>query len=242
VVDATMAMVTKHGIKWSRDKEVTRVGRTVNSAIKNLLMRDYDPAAGCAPDWLHPEYHDQWLDVLATGHVPSLRRNAHVFFVSPGKQFAETAASDNSAPEPTNSAPEPTNPTPEPRKAKNPGVFVLPRTMPFDYGTLEGLPWLYGDHYMRRTVSGTVAPGGTGKSSLTLGETIVMAWAQRAVLGELPLERMRVWYHSGEEPMEILKLRVAAFCIHHGIPLEEILPEWLILTTKSEFPFKVAEG
>jgi hypothetical protein len=99
-----------------------------------------------------------------------------------------------------------------------------------------------GEHYMRRTVSGTIAPGGTGKSSLCLGECIMLAANRRSCHGELPAERVPVWYHSAEEPLDILRMRVAAFCLHHNIPEKEIFPDWLILTTRDDFPFKVAEG
>jgi hypothetical protein len=48
--------------------------------------------------------------------------------------------------------------------------------------------WLYGRHYQRGVVSGTVAPGGRGKSSLVMVEAVAMATC-RNLLGEQPAAR-----------------------------------------------------
>ena len=69
---------------------------------------------------------------------------------------------------------------------------------PFDLATLPPREWLYGKHYQRRTVSATIAPGGFGKTSLCMVEAVAMATA-RNLLGEQPSERLRVWYHNGED-------------------------------------------
>jgi hypothetical protein len=183
-------------------------------------------------DVLPDKWRDEFKSALAAGKIPTSGCNLAGTFL----RYRDPAANG-----------EDKNPgaatTRVARAKNNPALFVLPQTMPIsDYAELKGLPWIYGNHYMRRTVSGTVAPGGTGKSSLSVGEAIVMAYALRNILGEGATERLRVWYHSGEEPMEILRLRIAAFCLHHGISESEIFPEWLVLTTKKEFPFRVAEG
>jgi hypothetical protein len=46
-----------------------------------------------------------------------------------------------------------------------------------------------------------MAPGGRGKSSLVLVEAVAMATG-RALLGDEPLRRLKVWYHNGEENWE----------------------------------------
>src|SRR5262245_34230284 len=76
---------------------------------------------------------------------------------------------------------------------------------------------------------GTVAPGGTGKSSLEMVEGVSMATG-RNLLGEEPRERVRVWYHNGEDNMDELNRRLAAICQYYDIPLEE-LPGWFFMTS-----------
>jgi RecA-family ATPase len=99
--------------------------------------------------------------------------------------------------------------------------------------------FLFGRHYQRRTVSGTVAPGGTGKSSLVMVEAIAMATG-RDLLGETIGEPLRVWYHNGEDNMLELQRRVAAICQHYNIPMEE-LENGFFMTSGNEVPLRVAE-
>src|SRR5262249_60949417 len=92
------------------------------------------------------------------------------------------------------------------------------------------------------TVGGTVAPGGTGKSSLVMVEAIAMATG-RDLLGEGAKEPLRVWYHNGEDNMTELERRLAGICQHYGIPLEEVLGNHgrFFMTAGNEVPLRVAE-
>ena len=120
-------------------------------------------------------------------------------------------------------------------------VFAEPRPfVPFDVTLLPPRSWLYGKHYQRRTVSLTAGPGGMGKSSLDMVEFIAMATC-RNLLGEQPEERLRVWYHNGDDPRDEVNRRLAAVCQHYKIPMEE-LQGWLWTSTATEFPLKVAKG
>jgi RecA-family ATPase len=89
-------------------------------------------------------------------------------------------------------------------------------------------------------VSLTAGPGGLGKSSQSMVEGIAMATA-RNLLGEQPEERLRIWIHNGEDPMEEILRRLAAICQHYGIPQHE-LQGYLWLTSGNEFPLRVAKG
>jgi RecA-family ATPase len=136
-------------------------------------------------------------------------------------------------------------PKEEPKKEEKKGEqkkrrFVLNAYKPLDPKNLPPRQWLYGNHYQRGNLSASVAPGGTGKSSLVLGEAIVLA-SGRPVLGDAPSERCRVWIHNGEEPLEELNRRIVAFCQHHKISQSE-LDGWLFYTSGAEFPLKVAKG
>ncbi len=95
---------------------------------------------------------------------------------------------------------------------------------PFEWCDPKAIPareWLYGQFLIRRQVSLTVAPGGTGKSSLATVEALAMATG-RKLLHDEPWERARVWLWNGEDPLDELQRRIAAACLHYGISSGEI--------------------
>jgi RecA-family ATPase len=96
-----------------------------------------------------------------------------------------------------------------------------------------------GKQYQRGAVSGTMAPGGRGKSSLVLVEAVAMAIG-RALLGDEPLRRLKVWYHNGEENWDELCRRLDAVCQYYGVAHAE-LEGWLCITNPQKFPLRVAE-
>jgi hypothetical protein len=89
----------------------------------------------------------------------------------------------------------------------------------FVYRDADQIPprqWLYGRHYIRNFLSTTVAPGGVGKSSLSLAECLAMATG-RDLLGVAPASAINVWYWNGEDPAEETERRIAALCQHYKI-------------------------
>ena len=98
------------------------------------------------------------------------------------------------------------------------------RATPFswvDPGTIPPRLWLYGRHLIRRFVSVTVAPGGVGKSSLTICEALAMVSGKR-LLGEWVAERLRVWVLNLEDPRDELQRRVIATALHHSVSSEDL--------------------
>lgn len=96
-----------------------------------------------------------------------------------------------------------------------PFVWVDPLTIP-------PRPWVYGRHMIRKQVSVTVAPGGVGKSSLTMVEGLAMVTG-RKLLGEwVPVSPLRVWLYNLEDPRDEMQRRVTAAMMHHGIKPEEL--------------------
>ena len=81
--------------------------------------------------------------------------------------------------------------------------------------------WLYGRHLIRKFISVTVAPGGVGKSSLTICEALAMA-SGRALLGESVTERLNVWILNLEDPRDELERRIIATMAHHGISKNDL--------------------
>jgi RecA-family ATPase len=234
-------------------------GVTVDWAVQETLeatrkMAASDPRAddwdwaqeehdilGMCYDWINkkPELHillpdnlrNKWVADVAAGKRPEIifskgRIGWHVRGFEPKKGGTETAgagAGNAAAGAPSTKR-----------------VLVLHPFVPFDPATLTPRAWLYGKHYQRRTVSLTAGPGGMGKSSLEMVELLAMATA-RNLLGEQPTERLRVWLHNGEDPMEEMLRRLAAVCQHYCIPQEE-LQGYLWITSGNEFPLRVAKG
>lgn len=88
---------------------------------------------------------------------------------------------------------------------------------PFDVSTLPRRQWLYGDHYIRKFCSLTVAPGGLGKSTLVLAEAIAMATG-KPLLGKGVAQPLRVIYFNAEDPLDEIRARVVAICEAFRIP------------------------
>jgi RecA-family ATPase len=224
LAEQTVEGAKEDGADWGGQGELEAVTSRCRSAVKKL-NEEYDISTGTIPAWLPGEFHKAWTDGLAAGRRPKL---CHSY----GKWHVRTYDIGG-----TEAQDEPGTPPLGPRTAK---ILVLKPFVPFDPATLPPREWLYGRHYQRRTVSLTAGPGGMGKSSLVLIECIAMATA-RNLLGEQPTERLRVWVHNGEDPLVEIHRRVAAICLHYGIPQEE-LEGYLWLTSGTEFPLRVAKG
>jgi hypothetical protein len=97
----------------------------------------------------------------------------------------------------------------------------------------SGLPpprgWLYGRQLCRRFLSGLVAPGDAGKTTLRLTQAIELA-SNRELLGHRIYQRCRVLIVSLEDDHDELWRRLMAACRHHSIDRSEI-DGWLFSTT-----------
>jgi hypothetical protein len=98
--------------------------------------------------------------------------------------------------------------------------------------------WVYGLHHIVGSVSGTIADGGVGKSSLVITESIAMA-TERNLLGVQPNGRQRVLYWNGEEPLDEIERRVHAACQQYKID-PELLTDWLFVMSGLDHPITVA--
>lgn len=97
--------------------------------------------------------------------------------------------------------------------------------LPFVYVDPQLLPpreWLYGEHYIRKYLSATVAPGGLGKSSLSIVEALSMATGRDLLDEGKPCIQSRVWMHNGEDPLEETQKRIIAAMMHYGIAREKL--------------------
>jgi RecA-family ATPase len=235
VIDATMQMAERSELAWDRSAEERQVNERIAAAYHNLFEKNYDPTTGVIPVWLPMEFHTQWAAILAEGRRPTIMRNGSGWHVRRAKEAGERTNGGTG-----NGADQGGNGKEEDSRSGPAAPFVLRPFVPFDPAKLPPRQFLFGKHYQRRTTGGTVAPGGTGKSSLEMVEGVSMATG-RNLLGEEPRERVRVWYHNGEDNMDELNRRLAAICQYYGIPLEE-LPGWFFMTSGNEVPLRVAQG
>jgi hypothetical protein len=70
--------------------------------------------------------------------------------------------------------------------------------------------WLYGKHLLRRFVSVDVAAGGTGKSSVKIGEALAMASNRNLYGSEIHEGPLNVWLYNLEDPAEESERRLHA--------------------------------
>lgn len=110
-----------------------------------------------------------------------------------------------------------------------------------DPGTIPQRQWLYGKHYIREFISGTIAPGGLGKSSLVLAEALAMVTGINLLKVEHPAAQpLRVWLINGEDPYVELERRVGAVALLYGITSDDI-GDRLFINSGRDTDFTIAE-
>jgi hypothetical protein len=87
----------------------------------------------------------------------------------------------------------------------------------FDPTKIPPRAWLYSGCVIRGYIALLVAPGGTGKSALTVAEAVAMVTGKVLLPGDKPHKPLRVWMHNAEDSKDEMQRRVAATVIHHGI-------------------------
>lgn len=97
--------------------------------------------------------------------------------------------------------------------------------------------WLYGHHLIRRYVSATIAPGGVGKSTLTITDAVAIA-SGRPLLGIKPHAAMTVWLWNGEDPRDEIERRLIAACLHHAIDPADIAGR-LFIDSGRDLPIRI---
>jgi hypothetical protein len=90
-----------------------------------------------------------------------------------------------------------------------------------DAATLPRRERLYGNLLIRKFLSGTIAPGGAGKSSLIVAEALASV-SGRALLGVAPFGKMRVWVHNLEDPQEETERKIQAVALRFNLTVDDI--------------------
>jgi AAA domain len=235
VVDATMKFAANHfELNWTREEEFRYVYQCTAGLLKGRC-REHLNVTGEIPAWVMPELRETWSEVIEKGGRPLILWRKDSGWHIRDMSWAWDTKSEK---------PEQPSPTAGP-KSDSDGKKSAPKIYPkpfdcFDFTKIPPREWLYGKHYMRGIASATIGPGGSGKSSLDLVEAIAMATG-RDLLGEQPTQRLRVWYHNGEDPTQELDRRIAAICVHFEIEPRD-LSNYFFRTSGLDMPIKIAGG
>jgi RecA-family ATPase len=97
--------------------------------------------------------------------------------------------------------------------------------------------WLLGNQFCRKFLSGILAPGSTGKTSLRMLQYLSLATG-RKLTGQHVFKRSRVLIVSLEDDKDELRRRLKAACIHYNIKPAD-LKGWLFCAAPKGF--KLAE-
>ncbi len=120
-----------------------------------------------------------------------------------------------------------------PRPIERSSIAIEPHRF-LELSRHDPTPWLLGQHYVRRSVSLTSAPGGTGKSSLALVECLSLA-SGKGLLGQAVYGPRRVLYvNGGEDGLAMVRKRVDVAMHHYGLS-DSDLGNRLLITTVSEW-------
>ncbi|MCA6098850.1 AAA family ATPase [Bradyrhizobium australafricanum] len=103
-------------------------------------------------------------------------------------------------------------------------AFVATPYVPADPSTLPRREWLFGNHYIRKYVSVTVSPGGLGKTSSSIVESLSMVSGKPLLSPESGLlpKRLKAWLFNGEDPRDEMVRRIEAARLHYKLSAEDI--------------------
>jgi hypothetical protein len=131
--------------------------------------------------------------------------------LSDGILRAESPAADQVAPKDQTSA---DHASAQPPIRATPFVWKDPSTIP-------RREWLYGNLLLRKFVTATISPGGTGKSSLIAAEAMAMT-SGKALLGISPVQPLKVWLWNLEDPREETERKIYAAALHYDLSPDDI--------------------
>lgn len=116
--------------------------------------------------------------------------------------------------------PVPTESTPQP--APGTSTPATAASIPFinaneiEEATLPRRNWVMGRRFLRGYLTGTISPGGVGKSLLTYVEALAIATG-KPLCGEPIVAPGPCVLYNSEDPADELKMRLIAVCKHYGV-------------------------
>jgi hypothetical protein len=91
-----------------------------------------------------------------------------------------------------------------------------------DPATIPPRKWLYGRHLIRKFLSLDIAPGGLGKSSVKIVESLAMTTGQPLLGKDVHEGPLRVWLYNLEDPAEETERRIHAAMQRYDIGPEDL--------------------
>ncbi len=98
--------------------------------------------------------------------------------------------------------------------------------------------WVMKNRFVGGFISVLIAPGGIGKSTLSLLDAIAISTG-RNLTGNEVIKKGAVWVYNTEDPREETERRAVAACIHHEIDLKEL--DNVHYSSSNDEPFLVAK-
>jgi hypothetical protein len=98
--------------------------------------------------------------------------------------------------------------------------------------------FIYGRHLIRKYMSALFAPGGLGKTSLSVTDAMAMV-SGKPLVGHKPVSRLRCWVINAEDPIEELERKAEATAAHFNLTAEDI-GDRLFLSSGRDSDFVVA--
>jgi AAA domain len=90
-----------------------------------------------------------------------------------------------------------------------------------DPTTIQRRQWLYGKLLLRKFVTGTISPGGIGKSSLVTAEALAMV-SGKDLLDISPPAPLRVWLWNLEDPLEETARKIQAAALQYELEPDDL--------------------
>jgi hypothetical protein len=91
----------------------------------------------------------------------------------------------------------------------------------FDPAAMGKRQWVLGRRYIRKFNTVMIAPGGVGKSTLTLEDGIAVVTG-KPITGDDVHQTGKVWVFNNEDPKDELYRRIAAICQHWGVTMADL--------------------
>lgn len=127
------------------------------------------------------------------------------------------------------------------------------KATPFTWRPEAEIParqWLYGKHLLRRFVSVDVAAGGTGKSSVKIGEALAMASNRNLYGTEIHSGPLNIWLYNLEDPAEESERRIHATAKWFSIAPQDVdgrlyvdsgRDQRCVIATETEYGARIAQ-
>lgn len=240
---AVKAMPNSHE-NFPRREDYRNVGYAIKAALQDYPHEAFEVFSDWCADWTGPDGKGNDPDTVASDWrrmQPPYRRGAQWLYeeaerLSNGRFTQAHAWFEDLSEVSLNPFDELEHKAAEEVVKLTPSYFKFPEA-----AKIEPRQWLYGNQYIRKFLSVTLAPSGVGKSSLAIVEALAMA-SGKPLLGVQPEGRSRVWMWNGEDPRDELDRRVSAAMMHYGLTREDIGDRLLVDSGRDTPIIMASEG